>query len=368
MKIGIDCRLYQETGVGRYIRNLVKNLQILDKKNDYVLFVLSKDYDEIIIQNPKFKKVRADLKWHTVSEQFRFPQILNRENLDLMHFPYFSVPILYNKPFIVTIHDLIYHHFPTGKASTHSSLVYNLKLLSYRYIIQKTTQNAKKIIAVSNATKQEIISILKIDKNKIAVITEGVANDMVIQGVGKNSNGKYFLYVGNAYPHKNLDRLTDAFRNFSKDHPDVKLILVGKEDVFYKRLKDKVEKMGLIGKVKFPGHVTDKELLNLYASAIGLIAPSLMEGFGLPVLEAMRNKCLVLSSSIPAFKEILKENALYFDPNDTEDMIKTMGKTTLIDSANKEKILENAFKLSLGFSWEKMVRETLKVYESCVSL
>ena len=94
MKIGIDCRLLNETGVGRYVRNLVKELQILDKKNDYVLFALSKDRDQLKIQNSKFKIVYTDIKWHTLDEQLRFPRILNRENLDLVHFPYFSIPIL----------------------------------------------------------------------------------------------------------------------------------------------------------------------------------------------------------------------------------------------------------------------------------
>jgi len=366
MTIGIDARLWSESGVGRYTQNLIYGLSKIDKQNQYVIF-LRKGDNPNLPQN--FKKVFTDIHWHTLKEQLMFPKILDKQNLDLMHFPYFSVPIFYNKPFIVTIHDLIYHHFPTGKSSTHSTLVYNFKLLSYKYIIQKAAQKAQKIIAVSNATKQEIISTLKTDKNKITVVAEGVSNDLITQKAEKSSNGKYFLYVGNAYPHKNLDRLTDAFGYFNKNHPDVKLFLVGKEDVFYKRLKDKIKNRGLEQNVKFEGHVTDIGLSNLYANAIGLIAPSLMEGFGLPVLEAMRNKCLVLSSDIPAFKEILKDNALYFDPKNTEDILKAMEAVYSEGSKNKTKdIIEKAFKLSLEFSWEKMVRETLKVYESCFSL
>src|SRR3989338_10313492 len=162
MKIGIDCRLWNETGVGRYTRNLVKEIQILDKENEYVLFVLSKDKQQILkqVQNDNFKAVIADIRWHTLWEQLKFPIILNKENLDLMHFPYFSVPIFYNKSYVVTIHDLILHHFPTGQASTLSLPLYNLKLLGYRFVIKTAAKNARKIITVSNATKKEIVSYL----------------------------------------------------------------------------------------------------------------------------------------------------------------------------------------------------------------
>ncbi len=97
MRIGIDARLWKETGVGRYIRNLVKELQVLDKANDYILFVRKTDYEKVITQigNDKFKVKIADVRWHTIDEQLKLPQILNKENLDLVHFPYFSVPVGY---------------------------------------------------------------------------------------------------------------------------------------------------------------------------------------------------------------------------------------------------------------------------------
>src|SRR4051812_22356097 len=120
MKIGIDARLWNETGVGRYIRNLVKELQLIDKKNEYILFVRKADFDKVSSQivNSKFLVKVADIRWHTIEEQIKLPRILNNENLDLMHFPYFSVPIRYKKTFVITIHDLILNHFSTGKAST----------------------------------------------------------------------------------------------------------------------------------------------------------------------------------------------------------------------------------------------------------
>lgn len=125
MRIGIDARLWNETGVGRYIRNLVYNLLEIDSRNEYVLFTNKQTIEEIKehkskikFEDKKLKLVETNIRWHSVSEQIKFPKILEKEKLDLMHFPYFSVPILYNRPFVITIHDLIINHFSTGKAST----------------------------------------------------------------------------------------------------------------------------------------------------------------------------------------------------------------------------------------------------------
>ena len=143
MKIGIDCRLWNETGVGRYIRNLVENLLVLDTKNEYVLFMRSEDSKKCKVQGARPKIIEVDIRWHSVEEQVKFPQVLNKENLDLMHFPYFSVPIWYKKPFVVTIHDLIIHHFPTGKASTLPKPLYTVKHLAYKHVSAQAIKKAK---------------------------------------------------------------------------------------------------------------------------------------------------------------------------------------------------------------------------------
>lgn len=393
MKIGIDCRLWNESGVGRYIRNLVLNLQKIHNKNEYVLFVLNKDRHEILNQalpdqNDIFRIVKADIWWHTVEEQLKFPQIINKENLDLMHFPYVSVPIFYNKPFIVTIHDLILYHYPTGEASTLPLPFYKLKLLGYKFVISKAAQKAKKILTVSQATKEEIIDHLGVDSDKVVVIYEGASNEITnpkSQTPNKSSvfakasankqnpkykilNTKYFLYVGNAYPHKNLDRLIDVFNILISQYLNISLVLVGKEDYFYKRLKEKVGRMGLKDSVIFYGEATDEELQGLYRNALALIMPSFMEGFGLPALEAMANKCLVLASDIPSLREVCGNSALYFNPGSIRSFEKVLGSVKLNDLNHFTQNIEEGFKRARMFSWKKMARETHEIYESCVSL
>ncbi|MBI4089356.1 MAG: glycosyltransferase family 4 protein [Candidatus Levybacteria bacterium] len=365
MRIGIDCRLWNESGVGRYIRNLVYNLQKLDEKNEYILFVLSKGHEKFKVQSSKFKVKIANVRWHTIAEQIGFSKVLNQENLDLMHFPYFSVPLFYNRPFVVTIHDLIVNHFPTGQASTLPSLIYSLKLLSYKFIIGRAAKKAKKILTVSNATKKEIVDHLKIKENKVVVTYEGVDNRISkIKNQKSKIDGKYFLYVGNAYPHKNLERLLEAFNILNAD---VNLILVGKEDYFYKRLKKKIIQVNPSKKVIFLQNVSDQELSDLYKNALALVFPSLMEGFGLPALEAMANKCLVLASDISALKEICADAAIYFNPADANDLVRKMQEIYPNDTYHYSDKKEKGLKRVKLFSWRKMAEQTLSVYEQSAS-
>ncbi len=224
MKIGIDARLWSETGVGRYIRNLVYNLAVIDKANDYVLFMRSSDADKFKApsnsvgrQSSRFRVVPVDIRWHTLDEQLKLPQILYKENLDLMHFPYFSIPVGYKRPFVITIHDLIINHFPTGKASKLPLYLYQLKRLGYDYVVKNAVSKAQKIIVPLNAVKEDLIETLGVEQEKITITHEGF--DEKIQKKDNNQivdNTKYFLYVGNAYPHKNLDRLIKAFSLFRK--------------------------------------------------------------------------------------------------------------------------------------------------------
>jgi len=148
---------------------------------------------------------------------------------------------------------------------------------------------------------------------------------------------KYFLYVGNAYPHKNVEVLVSAAKTAG-----VGVVYVGKNDYFYKKL-------GVV-----PKSVSDRELTNLYKNATALVSPSLMEGFGLPAIEALRVGCPVIVSDIPVFHELLGQSAIYFNPHDPKELAKI-----LVSPIAKPK------KLAKIYSWSAMARETLAVYETC---
>jgi len=172
---------------------------------------------------------------------------------------------------------------------------------------------------------------------------------------------KYFLYVGNAYPHKNLERLLEAFSILNSQFSILNLVLVGAEDYFYKRLKEKVKDISLENNVIFYGPADRKELSNLYKNAIALVFPSLMEGFGLPAVEAMAQGCLVLVSDIPVFHEVLGEAAIYFNPYDPVDMAEKMS-DVLNNPQKYAKFKTLGPELVEGYSWQKMARQTLRVY------
>ena len=172
MKIGIDVRLWKQTGVGRYVQELVSNLAKIDQKNHYLLFFAMNEFEEFKLPGPNFEKRIIDIRWHSLKEQIVMPCLLWREHLDLVHFPYFSVPIFYPGKFIVTIHDLILDHFETGKASTLPFFLYKLKRFGYKLVMWIALHRAVKIITVSETTKREIIKHYHLNSEKIAVTYE----------------------------------------------------------------------------------------------------------------------------------------------------------------------------------------------------
>lgn len=365
MKIGIDVRLWNETGVGRYIRNLVIELAKLDRENQYALFALSKDYKNIqsLVPSSQFTVITVDIRWHSAREQVEFPRLLNKYSLDLVHFPYFSIPVFYKKPYVVTVHDLIVNNFPTGRASTLPFPFYRLKKFGYDYVMKHSISDSKKIITPSQATKDEIVKFYKTKKEKIVVTPEGVDDGFTdfAPTIFKNQR-PYFLYVGNAYPHKNLEKLIGSFDLFSKSHPEFMLVLVGKKDHFYQKIEKKYERENIV----FKGYVEDEELAKLYLNSAATFIPSLMEGFGLTALEAMKMGSIVACSSIPSLKEVCGDSAVYFEPNDILSMVKSMEEIIGMPKDKKKDKISEGKRHTEKYSWAITAKLTLEVYNSCL--
>jgi len=357
MRIGIDARLYSQTGVGRYIRNLVAFLGILDKENEYVVFLIKEDFDGFKVPNERWSKVLADYRWHGIIEQVMMVVKLTGYDLNLVHFPYFNVPLFYFGKYIITVHDLIHLHVDTGRASTLPRFLYRFKKMAMRIVLKNGLRKAEKVICVSEATKEDVLRNFDISGDKIKVIYEGV-DEKIVKGGGENKVkkfGRYILYVGNAYPHKNLKRLVKVFFKVRKEDKDVKLLLVGPDDFFYRRLKEEVKDEGVV----FYGPAKDGELSELYGGAEFLVLPSLMEGFGLVGLEAMSLGCLVLASDISVLREVYGDGAVYFNPKETDDIYRKMNEAL---KRKNEMIIKKGGEVAGKYSWEKMARETFEVY------
>lgn len=365
MKIGIDARLYNETGVGRYIRNLIICLDKIDSENNYVIFAKDKDFNNMP-KNPMWTYENTNIRWHSLSEQIQFIFPLLKHRVDLMHFPYYSMPIFYPGKFVITVHDLTILNFPTGKASTLPLAIYKLKWLAYRLILAVSLLRSKKIIVPSNSTANSLFKLYPWVKNKIIVTHEGGMKNYSKAKVKFNFK-PFILYVGNVYPHKNLEKVILALSSYNKvNKPKLNMVIVCKEDFFLNRLKDFVGSKDINEKVHFLTNVDDWELTKLYQNAEFLIYPSISEGFGLPLVEAMQNGCLIACSDIPVFKEIAQDLPFYFDPTNESEIENTIKKIVKISISNKQNIVLKEIERSKYFSWEKMTKQTLKVYNDAV--
>ncbi len=392
MKIGIDARFYGPVGkgLGRYTQEVVDNIvRINDSLGegsfDFVIFLSPDNYDEFPTDNKHIKKVKLNIGWYSWQEQIIMPFYIWRENLDLMHFPHFNIPILTPVKFVMTLHDLILTHFPTVRATTKSRWVYVLKNLAYRFVLRVAIRRARRIIAVSEFTRQDILHKFKKASGKVEVTYEGVANlargrdSLFIAKLDPREmreqyhlGSKFLLYVGNAYPHKNLDTLLKAFSRLHPLRPDLKLVLVGKEDYFYNRLHNLARELNLWQKgninspIVFPGYVPDAQLEVMYQEARAYVFPSLYEGFGLPPLEAMAKGCPVLSSDRASLPEVLGDAALYFNPQDKQDIISKI--ELILDDINlRSELQEKGYQQSKKYNWWECANSTFKIYREAIN-
>jgi glycosyltransferase involved in cell wall biosynthesis len=359
-RVGIDARLYFQTGVGTYIRNVLHYLQ----KNapddiEFYVYVMKNDASRISFNNPQFIKQEVSYKWHSFSEQIGFLKTLNSDKLDLMHFTYFSHPVLYNRPFIATIHDIILLEHKTGKASTLWPFLYNLKHLAFTYAFQHQVHRSKLVVTPSETVKQQLLTIFGQEySEKIKALHEGVDYEKMLKtentSIADKFKKKFFLYVGNFYPHKNVKRLLIAFSQIKED---VQLVLVGPDDYFFAKMKSVTKELGIEEKVVLYPNAPDEDLIYLYKHGLAMVHPSLSEGFGLPVIEAQYFGMPVIASEIPVFREILGNDYVAFDPKNATD-IKEKIEQFLKTPKSEEK--QSYFS---DFSFEKMTDSLLQIYK-----
>lgn len=378
MRIVIDARFWSESGLGRYIRNLVYELQKIDKINNYFILHLEKDYKEITYQNRNFQKVLADFKWYGASEQVKLPKLLNSLQPGLVHFPHFNVPIFYKGKFVVTIHDLIHQHFQTRQTSTLNPFFHEVKKLGYKKVFSSAVNNSTRIIVPSEFVKNQLEQEWGVKKEKIEVTYEGVDEEIISiarEVIGKNFEKvaekfkfkkPYLFYLGNAQPHKNISKLISVFSKLKEKYPDLSLVLSGPENSFWDKISKTCEltlfkKESHIGGVIFTGFISEKDLVDLYKNAEAFVMPSLEEGFGIPILEAMACGCPVISSNQGSLPEVGGDAAYYFNPKDEKDMAEKITKV-LNDKKLRKNLIDEGEKRYKEFSWKELAKKTLRVY------
>jgi glycosyltransferase involved in cell wall biosynthesis len=368
MKIGLDLRMADGgAGISRYITELTTKLLALDKANQYVLF-FNNLTDELKKRYEPFghKMVETKISHYSVAEQLRLPGILNKEKLDLVHFPHFNVPIMYNKPFVVTIHDLTHTKFPGKKKSR------IFHRLAYNAVLAAAVRKSKSIIAVSQSTKNEILEYFGVAKDKIAVVYEG-ANELYSMmdkqeafeqvhnsfGISK----PFILYVGVWRRYKNLPALAEAFDRCVEAGLNMELVLAGEPDPFYPEIKEAVYRIKNKDRIRELGRVSDEELKSLYNACNLFVLPSQHEGFGLTALEAAGCGAPIACSDISTLREVMGQAAEYFDPANIDNMTDVI-RGVLSNPKRSEELANLALARTKHFSWKSAAEETIKVYES----
>lgn len=380
MRIAIDARMYgpeQCSGIGIYIQKLTEQLFLIDKKNEFIVFLREPAFSQFVEPNARVKKALVTPRWYSYAEQFVLPFQFAKQKFDLIHYPHFNSPILFPwlpKPWrrwqeksVCTIHDITPLFFPGHKMG---SIV---RRLGYRAVFNSTLKKASKIIAVSESTKAGIVRHFYINPDKIKVIYNGVDErfrpimDCGIINKAKEKYGisKPFIFFVSVWRnHKNVEGLIKAF-NIAKEKYGLphQLVLGGREDLHYTNVREEIEKSQYKNDIITPGYLDDNELPTLYSAADLFVIPSFIEGFGLTAIEAQKCGCPVVSSNTTSLPEILGDSALLFNPNNAIEMaeqIQRIASDSTLQTALREKGFTNANR----FSWTRCAEETLTVYKS----
>lgn len=375
MNIGFDFRMGGSfnSGIGRYSFELLKAmLENLEYQHKFFVFynknnVAQEDLD-VLGDFDGVSLVETNARHYSLAEQTSFLRILNNAKCDLVHFPNFNVPVWYKRPFVVTIHDMVHHKISGHKKSRW------FHFQMYKYVIDQAAKNARRVITVSESSKSDIIQMLGVSSDKVKVVYEGVStspqDESVLKHVKKTFllRRPYFLFVGTLERKKNLPQLTKAFDLFLDRYKlDMDLVIAGKVDRHYPQIKEEAMKIKHRDHLVFTDYVFDHELAALYQGAYAFISASLHEGFCLPAVEAMQYGLPVLVSNLPVFNEVCDNGALYFDPNDVDDIadkIKLLAKDSLF---YKHCSLKSQARGS-SFSWQKAGQETFEVYDEALGI
>lgn len=370
LTIGIDCRFIQDKfhGIGRYTYQLLGHLCALPGDHRVVAFV------DRSLPNTRFPldalagrgrlslaPIRVPL-YHP-AELLAWPRLLRAHPVDVLHVPYFWSPLALPCPLVTTIHDMIFDRYPEYMPQPHLRAIYRL---SSRAAIRRS----RRIIAVSEATRADIVAYGGGDGGRVRVVPEGVepgfapVRDAAALRAIRARYGlpeRYILALGARRPHKNIARLVEAFAAVADELPHA-LVLAGEVDRrFADAASPLVRRLRAQGRVVETGFVAEADLPALYSLADLFVQPSIIEGFGLPVLEAMACGCAVACADSSSLPEVAGDDALLFDPRDTAAIAAVL-RAALGAPALRADLARRGVARAAAFSWERAARETLAVY------
>lgn len=368
--IAIDAHLSENkpTGIGRYINGLVSALLRHHCQHKLLLLVradLQNTHPLLNLDSQHVNVLPTSLSGTSAANLFMVDGLIRSFNPDIYHHPHFDLPLFVRCPSVITVHDLKYvtnpNFFFGGLANSKSQIM--------KWLLARSVKCADKVLAVSDSTKKDILRVFpKTNPAKILTTHLGVDDFLERNSVEPTHRAAslkpYILFVGERRPHKNIVLLIKAFAELKiKFESGLKLLIVGKKYRDYREPETLIEQLNLSRAVRIFDDVSDHELASFYENAEVFVFPSLYEGFGFPVLEAMRFGVPVISSDKTSLPEIVGRAAIIIDPRSTEQLV-TAIRSVLGNKETRRRLVEKGFERVKSFSWKKTAEKTMAVYES----
>ncbi|MDD5079049.1 MAG: glycosyltransferase family 1 protein [Candidatus Omnitrophica bacterium] len=378
MLIGIDARfaVHKRRGIGNYTLKLIKNLAEIDIKNKYILYIDIEDRDNILPVKSNFKIQRIRPSNYLVWEQVMLPMRAKRDNVDILHCTGNTAPILLDNRIrlVVSIHDVMYLK-KYSELPKSTSFYQRMGRLYRKTVVPKTISHLSMVLTVSEFSKNDIINNLRgIGGGRVRVVYEA-ANEVFgqvekttsLQKIKRKFNieGRYILTLGAEDPRKNTDLVIKKFLDLKNENKiKEKLVIVGIPDWKHTKFYNIAQESKCKNDIIFTDFISEEDLVMLYNCASLFLYPSLYEGFGMPVLEAMACGVPVITSNVTSMPETAGDAAILINPRDSEEL-----KGSILNLLNNEKLRDELIKKGLQqakkFSWKRMAEETLKVYQMC---
>lgn len=369
VRIAIDARKLHDFGIGTYVRNLVREFAQTPGDETFVLICRPEDAAFVRGLGTRFEAWPDRSGNYSLREQLTVPIDLRRAKVHLFHAPHYVVSPLTTCPVVVTIHDCIHLRFP-------QYLPNRMAHVYARTFMAIAARRARRIITVSQASKEDIQAYLHAPADRIDVIPNGLdarfltpPDEEQVARVRQRFllDAPFILYAGNIKPHKNVDRLIEAYAQLRQDgHQDLKLLIIGDELSKYPGLRRLVHRHHLHQHVRFFGFVPDATLQVLYKLASAFVFPSLYEGFGFPPLEAMACGTPVITSNVSSLPEVVGDAALLVPPTDAGAIAEAMARV-LTDTRLRRDMVTRGLARARTFSWAEAAARTRAVYHAVLS-
>jgi len=359
-RIGVNALYLIPGGVGGteiYLRELLVALARIDWENEYFVFTNRETGEDLVPRQRNFhwepQAVPASYRpLRILWEQMMLPFRVSKLKLDVLLNPGFTAPLVTSCPCVTVFHDL--------QHKRHPEYFRWFDLPPWRFFLWAAVHRARRIIAVTKATRADLLHFYRIPVERIHVVHHGV--DPALLNLRRDRIERFILCVSTLHPHKNIERL---IRAYAREKRDYKLVLAGMRGFHAETIERLIDQLGLRDQVTLTGWISRADLYDLYDRTLACIYPSTFEGFGMPALEAMAAGVPLLCADIPPLREVAAECALYFNPLDENALAQGLTRIVL-DEELRTTLARAGRERARKLTWKRTARETLKVLLSVI--